>query len=225
MKVDLTGTDKRMLAAIVPFGGKTWYFKMMGPKDVIAQQQENFNSFIDSLTPDQTPGQSAQERNAPPSGVPDSSTAHETSKLTKWTTPTGWTDIPNPTPPRMLGFKIDDNTEMIATRFAGNNAGSFEANINRWRGQLGLDPVQQLNPSELKMRDVQVGAAQQGMIVEFQNPDAKKSMLVAMTSAGTDLWFFKLTGPTDAVDKQRAPLEDFLKSLEFDEGKAVDPHP
>jgi hypothetical protein len=49
-------------------------------------------------------------------------------------------------------------------------------------------------------------------------------MLVAMTSAGEDLWFFKLTGPPDSIEKQRAPLEEFLKSLEFAEGTAVDPH-
>lgn len=218
MKVDLKGQDKRMLAAIVPFGGKVWYFKMMGPTDVIAGQAENFEKFIHSLEPS-----AAAPAAAPP--APQAHPPHDESRLTKWTTPDGWKEIPNSAPPRMLAFKIDDNTEMIASRFGGNNAGSFEANVNRWRGQLGLQPVEQLDPKDLKMRDVKVGAAQQGMIVEFQNPDSKKSMLVAMTSAGKDLWFFKLTGPTDTVEKQRSPLEEFLKSLEFDEGHAVDSHP
>ena len=223
-KVDLAGGEKRMLAAIVPFGGKTWYFKMLGPKEVIQQQQENFDSFIHSLTPDQTPGQSAP-------AVPDSSPLpaaphnHAPSVLTKYTAPPNWKEIPNPTPPRMLAFKIDDATELVVTRFGGNNAGSFEDNVNRWRGQLGLPPVQQLHGDEMKMRDVKVGNGLEGMAVEFHNPDTKKSMLVAMTSAGADdLWFFKLTGPTDSVEKQRAPLEEFLKSIEFAEGTAVDPH-
>ena len=47
--VDLKGAEKRTLAAIVPHAGKVWFFKMQGPNDVVARQQENFNAFIDTL--------------------------------------------------------------------------------------------------------------------------------------------------------------------------------
>ena len=60
----------------------------------------------------------------------------------------------------------------------------------------------------------------------FHNPGGEgkpaQRMLVAIASSGQDLWFFKLTGPAQAVDEQRAAFDEFLKSLEFDEGHAVD---
>ena len=54
--VDLTGRRtqsprQRMLAAMVPAGGRIWFFKMSGPVDVVAKEKENFDGFLASLKP------------------------------------------------------------------------------------------------------------------------------------------------------------------------------
>ncbi len=127
-------------------------------------------------------------------------------------------EVANPTPPRMLTLTVSDanNTaELAATRFAPDNAGSFLDNINRWRGQLGLDPVADANTVERK--DIKLAGEVPGIELEFHNPQVQKRMLVVITSPrdGGDLWFFKLTGPADLVANQKENFESFMKSVEF----------
>ncbi len=53
--VDLTGTaagaPTRLLGVIVPHGGATWFFKFMGPPDLIAKEKANFETFVTSHQP------------------------------------------------------------------------------------------------------------------------------------------------------------------------------
>jgi hypothetical protein len=40
---------KAIVAAIVPQGEVTWFFKMMGPADAVEHEQSNFEKFVDSV--------------------------------------------------------------------------------------------------------------------------------------------------------------------------------
>ena len=55
--------------------------------------------------------------------------------------------------------------------------------------------------------------------VQFDNPQGSpqggRKALVLVASAGGDLWFFKLTGPTQLVNSERVNFDTFVKSLEF----------
>ena len=225
--VDLSGAEKRTLAAIVPFNGRVWFFKMQGPLAVVEKQKANFESFVNSLHAAEAghthggaaaaaPKPGIGDVNAPP-GPPNPHLAADTvSKLTKYEKPEGWTEIPNAQPPRMLALSVgagDAKAEMIATRFAAGNTGSFADNVNRWRNQIGLGPV--ADPSTVPMKDAVVGKDGEGIAIELDNPDTKKSMVVVIASSRGDLWFFKFTGPSDTVKSQRDKFDAFVRSLEF----------
>jgi hypothetical protein len=53
--VDLTGprTDgkasQRILAAVVKQGDRVWFFKLMGPADLVAEQKQAFDQFVESV--------------------------------------------------------------------------------------------------------------------------------------------------------------------------------
>jgi hypothetical protein len=53
--VDITGTDTktgskaRMVAAIIPRPGSTWFYKLMGDEDVVAKEKEVFIKFIQTV--------------------------------------------------------------------------------------------------------------------------------------------------------------------------------
>jgi hypothetical protein len=120
----------------------------------------------------------------------------------------------------MLAFGVGPEgkkADLVVTRFAANDAGSFLDNVNRWRGQLGLAPV--TDPEAIKMKDATVGKDGQGIVVEFENPQASpaggKKMVVLVASAQGDLWFVKLTGPSELVTAERGNFDAFVKSLEF----------
>ena len=230
--VDLKGAEKRTLAAIVPFGGRVWFFKLQGPGEVVAKQQENFDAFIKSLHPAEEGhggggGQQTAAGAAPmpadaDHAVPAAPIAGDaTSKLTKYTAPDGWKELPDSKPPRMLAFDVgggDQKAQMIGTRFAAGSTGSFADNITRWRNQIGLPPLE--DPTKLPMKDVAVGPKRDpGMAIEMNNPDTKNGVVVVIAGAGNDLWFFKMTGPTETLTAERAKFDEFIKSLEFDGGK------
>ena len=66
-----------------------------------------------------------------------------------WQTPEGWTEVP-PGEMRVASFKIQGpngkQADVSVIPLPGL-AGSDEANVNRWRGQVGLSPA---SPDELK---------------------------------------------------------------------------
>ena len=60
-----------------------------------------------------------------------------------WTVPDGWTEDPEPRPMRLATYLAPDPggpVEVAVTRFGGRVGGEL-ANINRWRGQLGMPPI------------------------------------------------------------------------------------
>jgi hypothetical protein len=42
---------QRMVGAMVPFGGSTWFFKLMGPDDLVAKEKPAFDSFLATIKP------------------------------------------------------------------------------------------------------------------------------------------------------------------------------
>jgi hypothetical protein len=208
--VDLRGEQQRMLAAIVPHGGRTWFFKMVGPGDIVEKQTAKWDTFLASLRP---------AAPALPAGAAPVAAAGSM-KIANFKVPEDWKEIPGSKAPRMIAFTVgpdDKKAELVVTRFGQGKAGGILDNVNRWRGQIGLPSVE--NMQNVQMTDTTAGQAP-AIMLEFDNPggagDATaKRMLVAMSVIGPDEWFFKLTGPPDAVDKQKAAFEGFLKSLEF----------
>ena len=52
--VDLVGTGgsaQRILGAMVPHAGATWFFKLMGPDALVAQERAAFLAFVDTIKP------------------------------------------------------------------------------------------------------------------------------------------------------------------------------
>lgn len=119
------GTDQpqdRMLAAMIPHGEKTWFFKVTGPADALASQAESFKKLIGSVqftaagtSPEWTLPADWQQR--PASGM-----RFATIVIGGEDKPLELSVIPLPSPPQ-------------------DPAGYALSNINRWRGQLGLPPI------------------------------------------------------------------------------------
>jgi hypothetical protein len=49
--VDLVGGGQRMLGAIVPHAGATWFFKLLGPDALVAKEKPAFMSFLETVKP------------------------------------------------------------------------------------------------------------------------------------------------------------------------------
>ncbi|MEK6258287.1 MAG: hypothetical protein AABP62_06665 [Planctomycetota bacterium] len=124
--------------------------------------------------------------------------------------PPEWTEVP-PKQFQLARFTVGEGeqTAEIAITRAG---GSREANINRWRGQLGLNP---LSPEELKQagQPFEVGS-KTGELIEIVVED--QALLGVMIPDGDQSLFIKLTGHAALAVKERSRFEAFAKSLKLE---------
>jgi hypothetical protein len=158
-------------------------------------------------------GSSAQSM---PAGIvsPDSSAAQLT-----WTTPTGWTQVP-PSEMRVASFKIADakgkQADVSIVPLSGTAGGDF-ANVNRWRGQVGLQPAPD-DELQNAAENVEAGG-QPATLYDIGGQDSTNGQASRILGAiqhrdGTS-WFFKMTGDVDLVEQQKPVFIDFLKTLSF----------
>jgi hypothetical protein len=135
-----------------------------------------------------------------------------------WTTPTGWTQVA-PGEIRVGSFKITGadgkQADVSIVPLSGMAGGDF-ANVNRWRGQVGLSPAPD-DELQRAAENVQAGAAPAQL---FDLAGATNRILGAIQHRGDTSWFFKMTGDADLVEQQKPVFLEFLKSLSFSSQEA-----
>ena len=90
--------------------------------------------------------------------------------------------------------------------------GNLLANVNRWRGQLELSPINE-EQLEKSIVDVKAGNATGKYVALF---GSLETILVAVfPSTGGGSWFVKLRGNQDLVKNQTAAFKTFITSLRF----------
>ncbi|HXN35848.1 MAG TPA: hypothetical protein VN877_06730, partial [Opitutaceae bacterium] len=102
--------------------------------------------------------------------------------------------------------------DLSITAFPGDVGGEL-ANVNRWRGQVGLSP---LGPQELGAavsRFEANGLAFTVVDLTAQGDPGAKAILGAIVPFGGSTWFFKLMGPGGPVRGSRAAFVDFLHTV------------
>ena len=209
--VDLVGPKLRTIAAIVPRAERVWFFKLTGDQRTVGAQERNFDAFVRSIRfeNEQDPGASTRPAEAGrAAGAP------------AWEVPAGWQKLPD-RPMRFATFKASadaDAPEVVVSRFGAGGFGNMKDNINRWRGMVGLEPVAHEDEQPVQRTEI---AGSNAALFDMTGPakDAQpaKRLLFTMVAAGNDVWFFRMTGSSPAIDKHRTEYDAFLKSLRFGE--------
>ncbi|MGF1451971.1 MAG: hypothetical protein ACFB21_07865 [Opitutales bacterium] len=134
-----------------------------------------------------------------------------------WQVPAGW-KAQGPANLRVETLLLPGGAELAITTFPGD-VGGMLANINRWRGQLQLPPVSEAGlRDEISMLETPAGAV---AIVSMTSPDGQSGMLGGVLPFAGSTWFFKLTGPAEAVQAQEAQYRAFLQSLRAPGGEVA----
>jgi hypothetical protein len=124
--------------------------------------------------------------------------------------PEGWTIGP-PNAMRKGSWTIagpnGTKAELAVTVFPGN-VGGLTANVNRWRGQLGLPPATEADIlAAAKPGKVGADEAQRFVMV---SADGAKSTDAFLVPKNGSTWFCKLSGDTPAVQAQADAFTKFL---------------
>ena len=141
---------------------------------------------------------------------PSRSVAGFDASLVRGTPAPGWKPGPV-TGMRKACFRLqtDDQALEVTVIPAGGN---LLANVNRWRGQLKLD---RLNQQQLTEQTAEINAGNlDGQYIVITG--AKETILAAIfPRASGGSWFVKLRGDSKLVDAQKASFKSFVASLRF----------
>jgi hypothetical protein len=198
--------DGRIIAAMVTTANSTLFFKMRGNADLTEAQKGDFIKWVAAVC-------NAQTQTGPPQIAAAAPPPAMNAPQIKWETPEGWTEVP-PSSMRYASFSASggngDKVDVSVVTFPGEG-GSDSDNVNRWRGQIGLPPIDkkavtsQIAP--LKTADATFSTAD---IV-----GAKARTIAAWTHHEGRVWFFKATGPSAAVEKEKTNFVKFIESVRF----------
>jgi hypothetical protein len=95
-------------------------------------------------------------------------------------------------------------------------AGGELANVNRWRGQIALPPLDEAGLAKARtMLKTKAGAVN---VYDFTSDGQTKSRMVAgyISTPDGNTWFLKLTGDAALVAKAKADFTTILGSLHLD---------
>ncbi|MFO1459128.1 MAG: hypothetical protein U1G08_06930 [Verrucomicrobiota bacterium] len=213
----------RTLAAILTAGDTTVFFKATGEDALVAENRPKFLAWLKSVQTGPAPAPQAEAAPTPaasPGGpamkgpvAPPPSTG-----LPNWTVPAGWKSVPASTM-RLASFVVEGANGQsgdLSVVALGPSAGGLLANVNRWRGQMALSPLDDAGLSRESSK-LSTPAGDEAVIVDLagEGASAGKRMLAAVVSRPDRTWFYKLTGDAPLVAAQKEAFLGFVKSVKY----------
>ena len=118
-----------------------------------------------------------------------------------------------------IAFEVHDgdDTARITVSSLAAGGGQRLPNVNRWRRQMGLEPTTEDRLAD-ELTSIAVGG-HTGHYMKFDGPD--KSLQGSMVKRGAQMWFFKLSGNHDLVQRETERFRVFLDSFEFFDADGV----
>jgi len=114
---------------------------------------------------------------------------------------------------RFASFAVEKNgakADISVVTFPGDGGSDLD-NVNRWRQQIGLAPV---DANGLKSMVAELHAGEVHLdTVDMSGTNAR--VLAAWTRHGGNAWFFKMSGPPALIEQEKTNFGTFLQSIRF----------
>lgn len=201
------GAEKvRILAAIVDVGDVGWFFKMTGPDRLVGSQKETFVAWLRSV------------EFLPEEPLASGPAAASAQVQPQWHVPSHWRPAPAGQflVAKYLVGEGEHQADINVSQSAGEGGG-WVSNVNRWRRQVGLDEASQ---EQIREATVAVAVdAGRAMQIELSGTDVrtgKPAKVVGVMVPRTErAWFYKLMGPPETVDREKAAFLEFVRSARY----------
>lgn len=198
--------DGRIIAAMISTTDSTLFFKMRGNSDLTEAQKPEFIKWVAVICDQQAQTKSSPTAELPPQPAADAPKIH-------WKLPEGWAEVPA-SAMRYASFTTsgpdDAKVDVSVVTFPGDG-GPDADNLNRWRQQIGLAPVD----GDAAASSIAPLKANDGAFSTTDISGPKGRTIAAWIRSQGRVWFFKATGPTDAVEKEKPKFMQFVQSVRF----------
>lgn len=229
LRIELTGTYVGMagtrkdegwalLGLVAEMPMATAFLKFVGPADLVTAQSARFEQLAASLRMDMgsagapraggPPGGPAGDLPAPPTGEPPFA----------WSAPEGWQEQPARSM-RIVTFvpKAAPGTEVYVSQFPGN-VGGVRANVDRWRGEVGMPPISDAEFAALaRLKALNVDGTLMSAQGRFSGMSGKPiddaRLLGLIVPRSRDVVFVKMVGPSEEVRGEEERFRAFCGSL------------
>jgi hypothetical protein len=140
--------------------------------------------------------------------APTAAAPAESASAYHYELPEGWSEAP----PKMLrdvNLLVPGGAECWLTRM-GPGAGGLEANLDRWRGQLGLGPA---SADEVAALPRQPFLDEEAIRVDLVSTDGSTRMVGLMQFLPDRSIFLRISGPADVVGEHLDGFSDLARTL------------
>ena len=195
-------------------GGSTLFFKIRGNAALTESQKSEFIKWVAAVCNAQGGSKAPQAASGmPATNMPAMPPVENSSNpQIKWQTPAGWSEVPASSM-RYASFSAganDNKVDISIVTFPGEG-GSDADNVNRWRQQIGLPPM---TPADVATQiEPLKGDGTDFSMVDIAGSSART--LAAWTRRDGHVWFFKASGPSGAVEKEKPNFVKFMQSIRF----------
>ena len=205
----------QMLGAWSKKGDRTWFFKLAGETELVNAQRDAFQTFLRSIEFEPEAGADVAPVDVSTASSPAAPFSTPASHAVTWSAPASWT--PKPLGQMRKGsFSLPgaggSEADLSIISFPGD-AGGIADNLNRWRGQVQLPP---LDPAELASSAHTIAnAGLRFTIVDYvgTTTTGPTRLIGAVLPFEKETYFFKLLGPEPVVAQHKDAFMDFLKTV------------
>lgn len=207
-RIDLSSADgaQRLVAVMLFEADRSVFVRMSGSPDAVQEQQPGFATFLASLSDRPqggVPQGGAGAAEASPSDPSDPSGAGDF----RWSTPAGWVPVGG-SPFKLFEYTVADGKCWVS-ELAGDGGGLL-ANVVRWCGQVGIEPLAESEINALPRMQV---LGQEAVYVRLLQDGDAAGMLGLVIPLSERTLFVKMTGPSRLLIEQSPGFESFCRSF------------
>lgn len=147
----------------------------------------------------------------------------------EWQVPDNWRRVDNPNRFRVATFHAGDSAEdepvKVAVSSLRGEGGGLLPNLNRWRRQIGLAPVN--SPESVESAVAFEGERMRGMMFDMTGAapadGPPRGMIVAVVRTPDRTWYVKMSGAAARIAPHRDEMFAFAKSFRWRAKRAETP--
>lgn len=204
-RIDLSSADgaQRLVAVMLFETDRSVFVRMSGTPDAVQEQLPGFATFLASMADRGAGAAGTVAATTPAPGPADPSGAGDF----RWSTPAGWVPVGG-SPFKLFEYTVADGKCWVS-ELAGDGGG-LAANVVRWCGQVGIEPMAESEIDALPRLQV---LGQEAVYVRLLQDGDAPGMLGVIIPLVDRTLFVKMTGASRLLAEQTPGFESFCRSF------------